>query len=802
MGVRALRARIECDHETLLALWRTHHVFNERLPSLIVKLFAMRRGEVGTNATQRNLYQRAAQFTLARDSKDAPYLLNSVSIRGWKPATALKMRAKIRDGADNEREVTGESWAAEAATLSAKGTLAYDKESERDGLPDSLFQPLIRDAVAYISGHDELVRNWQKEHAEWLKKRAEWESKDEHKRYLALRPRFDAFETSVGGKAGKRRERWHLYMKWLRDNPDLAAWRGGLPIVNPFDAKAQTRIAKAKPWKQRSVEAEEFWKANPELAALDRLHGFYEREFVRRRKTKQNPDGFEHRPTFTMPHPLLHPRWALFNAPQTSPQGYADLMRPKSPNEIGSVQLRLLAGDKRAGSWPDRWITVRFRADPRLACFVQRTDIRTIGRGKRKGETTTTQTYRFIDNQLGGIERPAQISGIKLIFEFKNVKQLHRLLRDGTSAAVEEVIPHLVVPYLVFTCTIENETLSAKAKEVRWSDAGSLTTTGKPRKKKTLPSGLVSVAVDLDARGIGFLTRAVSGLPESEWTHDGLKVIQSRNLVVGLLEESDDGEVEWSPGPTLEHIRDHKRLLGKARRQRGRPVKYEQSHIRLQSHITNMGKDRFKKAARKIVTEAVRGANRRTGEVYPRADVLVMEDLKWFNPDATRERGINRMLAHWNRSNLMKFVEEFATDAGIRYGKFERVSAWGTSQTCSKCGAVGKRYRIDRDPVTKQPVIRFARGNEPLPLFACPNPQCRGRSREKPSQPFTCNADHNASINLHRRYILGEKATQEFANLPKDEVPRRQALESLEARLRSQLERLHRLPETALATPF
>ncbi len=160
MGVRALRARINCDHETLLALWRTHRAFNERLPSLIARLFAMRRGEVGANAAQRDLYRRAARFILARDAKDAPYLLNSVSIKGWKPATALKAKAKVSDDAGGQQEITGETWAPEAAALSANGTLAYDKEAERDGLPDSLFQPLIRDAVAYISGHDELVRNW------------------------------------------------------------------------------------------------------------------------------------------------------------------------------------------------------------------------------------------------------------------------------------------------------------------------------------------------------------------------------------------------------------------------------------------------------------------------------------------------------------------------------------------------------------------------------------------------------------------------------------------------------------------
>ncbi|MFO0973994.1 MAG: hypothetical protein U1A27_11225 [Phycisphaerae bacterium] len=482
MGVRAIRARIECGRETLLALWRTHRVFNERLPSLITKLFARRRGQLGATSEQRALYERVARFVLARDSKDATYLLNSVSIRDWRPSTAVKMRAKVRNSVGADVEITGDGWANEAAKLSCGGSLAYEKERERDGLPDSLFQPLIRDAVAYMSGHDELVQNWQKEHAEWLKKKAAWEAKDENKKYLALRKRFDAFEQSVGGKIGKRRERWHLYLNWLRDNPDLAAWRGGAAVVHPLDAGAQARIARAKPSKRRTVEAEEFWKANSELAALDRLHGFYEREFVRRRKSKKNPDGFEHRPTFTMPHPVLHPRWALFNAPQTSPKGYRALSLPKSRDEFGSVALCLLAGEREGDKWPHRWKLVRFRSDPRMAQFSERTETTSFGKGRKKGQPKIKKSFFFTDTQLGGIHRPAQISGARLI--------LHdiRLNPNGSLKSA--------TPYLVFACTIDDLPITERARAIHWSETGEITKTGKKRKAKKLPEGLVTCAVD------------------------------------------------------------------------------------------------------------------------------------------------------------------------------------------------------------------------------------------------------------------------------------------------------------------
>lgn len=796
MGVRAIKVRIECDRETLLALWRTHRVFNERLPSLITKLFAMGRGELGDTADQQALYQQIARFVLARDSKDAPYLLNSVSIKRWQPKTAQKMKTKARDVAGVEQEVTGDTWATEAAELSAKGALAYNKEAERDGLPDSIFQPLIRDAVAYISGHDALVKNWHTEHETWLKKRKEWEAKEEHKKYLALRPRFDEFEKTVGGKAGKRRGRWHLYLKWLRDNPDLAAWRGSEADVHPLGDKAQARIEKARPWKKRSVEADEFWKVNPELAALDRLHGFYEREFIRRRKTKKNPDGFDHRPTFTMPDPVLHPRWALFNAPQTSPEGYNNLNLPDGSGD-GSVSLRLLTEGHDEDGWPNEWITVRFRSDPRLARFFTRTEMKTITKGKRKGKTKATQTFRFIDNQLGEIERKAQISGAKLIFKFKNVRRLHQLVRHGTPDEVAAALPHLVVPYLVFACTIEDEALSPKAKKIKWSETGEVTKSGKKRKTKKLPDGLVSCAVDLGIRNLGFITLATLGKDH------GIQVLRSHNLRLGQIKKRNDRDC-WSPGPDLAHISDHKREIKRLRRLRGKPIKGEQSHVKLQDHITHMSQDRFKKAARAIVNFALNvdgRARSRTGKAYPRADVLILEQLEGLIPDAERERGINRALVKWNRGQLVERIREVAKDAGLKV--FE-VYPVGTSQCCSKCGAFGRRYSTARDDDTHDPIIRFGWVEK---LFACPNPKCTGRDAKRPDRPFTCNADHNASVNLHRQFVfpdqMGKPAEvykQEWTDRTKAE--RDQIIQQIERSLRTQLERLHGFPLTEIETPF
>jgi transposase len=475
-----------------------------------------------------------------------------------------------------------------------------------------------------------------------------------------------------------------------------------------------------------------------------------------------------------MPDPVLHPRWTLFNAPQTSPEGYSDLKLPPAPGEPGSVRLRLLTGDRSANGWPEAWISVHFRADPRLAHFVERTDKRTIGKGKRKGETTATRTYRFVDIQLGLIERPAQISGAKLIF--KDIK----LNVDGSLKSA--------TPFLVFACTIDDLPLTDKARAIQWSETGEVTKTGKKRKSKKLPDGLVSCAVDLGVRNLGFLTIAVSGSA----SNDGVLVIRSRNQWLSEQEDHGKHTGRWSPGPDLAHIGGHKREIRRLRRLRGKPIKGEESHVELQQHIDGMGTDRFKKAARAIVNFAlnIEGAsNAKTGEKYPRADVLIVEKLAGFIPDSERERGINRALVAWNRGQLVNRIKEVAADAGL---KIFEVHPAGTSQCCSKCGAMGRRYSIIRDDQTKLPIIRFGWVEK---LFACPNPQCPGRNPEHPNRPFTCNADHNASVNLHRRFILNEQAVAaSFAWRAKSDTERDVSLRTIDARLLPQLECLHGLP--------
>ena len=756
MSVRAIQSRVICNRDTLTHLWRTHNIFNERLLELLSILFRMRRGECGATKEQQQLYQIIGQFILARSSRDAWYLLNSVSKKNWKPETARKMTAVVRNDNGEEMEISGAVWADKAAQLTNTGTLLYDKRIVFEGLPTVLEQMLCREVVAIISGHDELVSLWEQRHSEWLHKKAEWESTTEHQQYLALRPQFEQFEKEAGGPATKRRERWHKYLEWLRRNPGLAAWRGGMAQINSVPEKAAQRIQKARPSKRISIEAQEFWKANPELRTLDLLHGEYERKYVRRRKSKRNPDGFDHRPTFTLPHPIQHPRWFVFNAPQTSPSGYDNLVLPSAKGSIGSVDLLLLTGPKIDGEFPRNWTNIQFKSDPRLADFRACKVNTVFGKGQKKGEEKEKDAYEFLDRQINKV-RKAQISGIKLIF--KHIRRND----DGTFLSG--------VPFLVFTCNIDDEAITEKAKSLKWDETDTIAKSGKRRKKFTAPEGLIVCAVDLGIRNLGFATL-------SEWRGGNIHLLRSHNIWIGHEECKGAHPGRWSEGPDLAHLARHKRELRSLRRLRGRPVHNEVSHFELQSHVTHIGEDRFKKGARAIVNFALNAdstLSKKTGSPFPRADVLVLELLASLLPDAERERGINRALIEFNRGQLVDRIKEVAKDNGLR---LLTVSPFGTSQVCSRCGELGRRYSIKRDDESNQPEIIFGYVEK---LFAC---RCG----------YHANSDHNASVNLHRRLLLGDEAIREYRewNLRPDSE-KRTILEEIESCLRPQLRKLHGL---------
>ena len=763
MSLRAIKARVVCDQQTLEKLWRTHVVFNERLLPLIRTLFKMRRGEFGATPQLQRLYQDIGLYVTNYSSQQADYFLNAISMldRPWtcsNPASYKDVNVRSPNG--KERTIRAADWIPKAIELSKAKQVVFDKEAMHGDLPGCMRQMLGREAVMIISGHDELTQIWEQEHEAWLKEKAEWESDPENRKYLAVRPHFEKFEETVGGKIRERRGRWHKYLDFLRDNPCLAAWRGGEAVVHDLDHAARERVRKARRTRQRTVEAEEFWKINPELRALDRLHGDYERKFVRRGKRKRNADGFKHRPTFTEPHPTLHPRWFVFNGPQTNPTGWRDLQIPSCPRELGSVSLELLTGDKTGARYPTERIIVRFKADPRL-CDFRHTLVRSkIMKGKNKGREVERPAFLWHDRQLNKGARPASIGGIKLMFDIR---------ADGTPSAA----------FLVFACDIENLALSELARKVKaeFSDELNPKSGRKKFKGRTIPDGLVTLAVDIGIRHVGFATLA-------RWNGGKLELLRARNVRIDSAKTG---------APRLRALGDHKWELRQRRRQRGNPIKGEKSHVELQQHIDYMGEDRFKKAARAIVNLALNAAgdiDKRSGQPYPRADVLIIEDLGKLKPDATFERGVNRTITTFNHGHIADRIEELAEDVGLRV---ERVAAWATSQVCYRCGSLGRRYSIRRERPDEndrsskcRPEVHFGFTD---PLFACP--KCFAGKR--PGLPYTCNSDFNAAMNLQRRFYFDRAAIKDFGD-NKDE--RAERLERIDAELEPRLRQLHNLDET------
>lgn len=756
MSIRAMKARVVCDQATLEKLWRTHMVFNERLVPLIRILFQMRRGEVGSTAELRRLYQDIGLYVTNYSSQQADYFLNAISMpdKPWKCSTPGRYKAvEIRSPDDTVRKIEFTDWVSQAIRLSTANELVFNKDELHGDLPGCMRQMLSREAVAIISGHDELTNIWHSEHKTWLKDKQAWESDSEHKKYLAVRPQFEKFEQQVGGKIRQRRGRWHKYLGFLRAHPALASWRFANTGFSDLDAAAKLRVQKARPRKQRSVEAEEFWKLNPELKALDRLHGDYEKKFARRGKTKRNADGFKHRPTFTEPNATLHPRWFVFNAPQTNPSGWSDLQLPATPQAMGHVSLILLTGDKQNGKFPAANVSVAFKGDPRLCDFRQTTIKKKATKGKDKGKELDKAAFVWRDRQLGVDDRPATLGGIKLIFQVR---------ADGTPAAA----------FLVFTCDIDSVALSEAAKKTKSDFSEELTKSGKNKfKGRTIAEGLVSLAVDIGIRHVGFATLAC-------WNGKDVGLLRSRNIRLDCPETG---------SPDLSQIARHKRDLRRRRGMRGDPIKGETSHVDLQQHIDHMAEDRFKKAARAIVNLALNTAgdiDKKTGKPYPRADVIILENLANLLPDGERERGINSALIDFNRGHLVERVRQLADDVGLKV--FE-ISPVGTSQVCHRCGALGRRYSIRRQAEEKGkkavPVIHFGVTES---LFACP--KCHALNKKQAGVPFTCNSDFNASVNLQRRFYLGDAALSAFGS---DKAKRDGQVKVIEAALKSSLGRLH-----------
>jgi hypothetical protein len=473
-------------------------------------------------------------------------------------------------------------------------------------------------------------------------------------------------------------------MRFLESNPQLAAWRGGPAVINAIPREAKERIRKARPNRRASAEAEEFFKVNPELKALDETHGKYEETYVRRHANRRFVDGFSLPPTLTLPQLPLHPCWYTFKKDAS----YWNLeFRRKRSAAVGEIEFMnpiQIQGQRRYER-----VHVAFRGIRRLALLrrVAANEVVTHGRDKYTwclDHPTATQAEHR--------SRAAEVKGIKLIF------------RPATPNGT---------PYLVFTVALADRPRSDGADRLI--------------KEKKVSEGLVSCAADLVMRHPHLAAVSIAVATESENGELFPRIVRTGFVSASEIEQTGKHPGRSSPGPSLKHQALHKQRL-RALRRGNRAVKGSTRHRVFQQHVTNMGEDVCRKAARKLVNFALFGWADRA------ADVLAVENLRALRADARRERGLNTGLINWRRGHTTEWTKLFAESDGLL---FREERAYWTSQVCSRCLRLGRRYTPHRNGETGLVEPRFGTVEK---LFACPAPGCQ----------IDVNADLNASVNLHR----------------------------------------------------
>ena len=228
-----------------------------------------------------------------------------------------------------------------------------------------------------------------------------------------------------------------------------------------------------------------------------------------------------------------------------------------------------------------------------------------------------------------------------------------------------------------------------------------------------------------------------------------------RNIAtIGAFQKNDTGAVYKSScflNNSCEHkvIKLRKILARKQSFAKARPGK--RNNKVLHRHIRNILKDHARRTARFILNFAI----------SHKSQVLVVEELGSLIGSLSNSRYFNKKLKIFVHGIIRRYLQMMATEEGIRYVE---ISPYGTSQICSRCGVLGRRFSI------KNKKISFPSCGK---LFGCPN--CKN----------VINSDFNAICNLAKRYfdenwlanwpeekekrkLLKEIAQQQVLSLTKD----------------------------------
>lgn len=111
---------------------------------------------------------------------------------------------------------------------------------------------------------------------------------------------------------------------------------------------------------------------------------------------------------------------------------------------------------------------------------------------------------------------------------------------------------------------------------------------------------------------------------------------------------------------------------------------------------------------------------------HPDLKILVVEDLKKVKSDSKFSHNFNNKLQYWSYRQVLEKLERSCAENGIL---LIRINPAYTSQTCSKCG---ERHKESRK-------------GEVFKCLSC---------------GFECDADLNASVNIHSRGLLNPSSTE------------------------------------------
>ncbi len=204
---------------------------------------------------------------------------------------------------------------------------------------------------------------------------------------------------------------------------------------------------------------------------------------------------------------------------------------------------------------------------------------------------------------------------------------------------------------------------------------------------------LVTVAIDLNVKNLAVIT------------------VRQHDAIIETVFVTDHG--------LDAHRYRHLKRIAKKQWQSGKPVAGEHSNQQLWRHIDRLNEDAAHKVARQIATVCAR---------YPGC-ILLFERLRTIKPGpGSKSRRMNRRRANQLRGKIREHAKD---KAYLQQVVTVEVNPHGTSQYCSRCGALGERFSYQNGQCIH---VKWGK------LFVCP--VCH----------YEANADFNASVNVHRSF--------------------------------------------------